>query len=172
MLTGTYDRDMPSARDALATLAVGRLAGLDVVSGDLVAAAADAVAEGLEPPSMTLLAGLTGRDTVPVAEAFGQVIAELGIELPSDATAARWQLLSECLGEMVRGDVPLRAASARFRTLDRLLGRPSALGDLRRWLAMHAEWIPSDRTPIGFCEDQVLEQARTLLAGPWPPAAG
>ncbi|MBB4687104.1 hypothetical protein [Amycolatopsis jiangsuensis] len=157
---------MSSARGALAALAVDRLAGFDVPSRDLVAAGMRAVVEGLDSPTLPELAGSEDRDA---AGLFTRVVDELGIELPVDADAARWQLLGECLGAMVRGDVPLAEAAALFEELDARLGRPGVLAELRRWLAMLATWIPTDVTPVSFCEEQVRQLARQLLAGPWPP---
>ncbi|WP_020663469.1 hypothetical protein [Amycolatopsis benzoatilytica] len=162
---------MSSARSALAALAVDRLAGLDVTAAEVVAAAARALDEGIDAPSLARLAGLDHRDQQLLVELFVQVVAELGIELPADATAAQWQLLGEHLGEMVRGDVPLAEAAKTVKALDGRLGRPTALVELRQWLAMLATWIPTDVTPISYCEEQVLQQARAMLAGPWPPVA-
>ncbi|WP_033292050.1 hypothetical protein [Amycolatopsis jejuensis] len=160
---------MSSARGALAALAVDRLAGLDVASSELVAAGERAVGEGLRAPSLAALAGLDHRDHRAVTDAFAHVVEELGIELPPDATAAQWQLLGEQLGEMVRGDVSLTAGANVVTSLDDRLGHPAALHELRQWLAMLASWIPTDVTPVSYCEQQVLQHARAVLAGPWPP---
>ncbi|GAA3535894.1 hypothetical protein GCM10022222_19460 [Amycolatopsis ultiminotia] len=157
---------MSCARGVLAALAVDRLAGLDVPSGDLVAAGVRAVVEGLDSPSLPELAGSDDRAAVDL---FTQVIDELGIELPADAESARWQLLGRCLGVMVRGEVPLGEAATSFDELDGRLGRPDALAELRRWFALLAAWIPTDVTPLSFCAQQIRQQARQLLAGPWPP---
>ncbi|MGW7532680.1 hypothetical protein [Amycolatopsis sp. NPDC054798] len=160
---------MSSARGALAALAVDRLAGLDITAAELVEAGARAVGEGLEAPSLPELAALDHRNHQAVSDAFSHVVEELGIELPADATAAQWQLLGEHLGEMVRGDVPLAEGAKSVKALDGRLGRPAALAELRQWLAMLATWIPTDVTPVSYCEQQVLQQARAVLAGPWPP---
>ncbi|MER6767388.1 MULTISPECIES: hypothetical protein [Amycolatopsis] len=161
---------MSSARGALAALAVDRLAGLDITAAELVEAGARAVGEGLDAPSLPELAALDYRDHQAVSAAFSHVVEELGIELPVDATAAQWQLLGEHLGEMVRGDVPLAQAAKSVKAFDGRLGHPAALSELRQWLAMLATWIPTDVTPVSYCEQQVLQQARAVLAGPWPPA--
>jgi hypothetical protein len=162
---------MSLARGALAALAVDRLAGLDVAAVDVVEAATKAVGEGLDAPSLPELAGLDHRNRQAVDAAFTHVVEELGIELPADATAAQWHRLGEHLAELVRGDVPFAQAVAAVRLLDGRLGRPAALVELRQWLAMLATWIPTDVTPVSYCEEQVLQQARTVLAGPWPPVS-
>ncbi|MFF0144552.1 hypothetical protein ATK36_3270 [Amycolatopsis sulphurea] len=157
---------MSSARGELIALAVDRLAGLDVPSGELVAAGVRAVVEGLDSPSLPELAGSDHRDA---ATLFTRVVDELDLELPADAETARWQLLGECLGSMVRGDVSFGESTAAFHDLDHRLGRPEVLTELRHWIAMLTVWIPTDVTPVSFCEEQIRQQARQLLAGSWPP---
>ncbi|QRP45923.1 hypothetical protein [Amycolatopsis sp. FDAARGOS 1241] len=159
---------MSSARGELAALAVDRLAGRTVLPDDLVAAAVRAVVEGLDSPTLAELAGL-GRDDSAAPGLFTQVVAELGIEVPVDAVTARWQLLGEALAALARGDVSVHEGSAAVRELDDRLGRPEALRELRRWLAMFDSWIPTDVTPVSFPAGQIRQQARELLAGPWPP---
>ncbi|SEP49290.1 hypothetical protein [Amycolatopsis saalfeldensis] len=159
---------MSSARGELAALAVDRLAGRAVYSGDLVDAGGRALVEGVDSPSLPELAGL-GRDDADAPDVFARVVHELGIELPADATAARWQLLGESLGAMVRGEATPAKSSGPVVEFDRLLGYPGVLRELVRWFAMLDAWIPTDVTPVSFCEQQILEQARLVLAGPWPP---
>ncbi|WP_432849105.1 hypothetical protein ACQPXB_00700 [Amycolatopsis sp. CA-161197] len=159
---------MSSARGELAALAVDRLAGRTVLPDDLVAAAVRAVVAGLDSPTLPELAGL-GHDDATAPDLFAQVVAELGIEVPADAAAARWQLLGEALAVLARGDVSVKEGATAVWELDSRLDHPGALAEMRRWIAMLGSWIPTDVTPVSFCEDQILQQARELLAGTWPP---
>ncbi|WIX80595.1 hypothetical protein QRX50_07455 [Amycolatopsis carbonis] len=90
-------------------------------------------------------------------------------EVPADTATVRWERLGETLGAMVRGETPVGAASRSVREQSERLGSPEVLRDLQRWIAMLDSWIPTDVTPVSFCEDQILQQARELLAGTWPP---
>ncbi|WP_326567531.1 hypothetical protein VSH64_37730 [Amycolatopsis rhabdoformis] len=159
---------MSSARGEIAALAVDRLAGRAVLPDDLVAAAVRAVVAGLDSPTLPMLAGL-GRDDTTAPDLFAQVVAELGIEMPADAASARWQLLGAALAALARGDVSVNEGATAVWELDARLGHPEALTEVRRWIAMLDSWIPTDVTPVSFCEDQILQQARELLAGSWPP---
>ncbi|HWD05056.1 MAG TPA: hypothetical protein VG674_21680 [Amycolatopsis sp.] len=159
---------MSSARGELAALAVDRLAGRTVLPDVLVAAAVRAVVEGLDSPTLPELAALS-RDDTTASELFALVVAELDLEVPADAAAARWQLLGEALAVLARGEVPVGKGAAAVGELDDRLGHPDALREMRSWIAMFDSWIPTDVTPVSFPEDQIRQQARELLAGPWPP---
>ncbi|MET7990663.1 hypothetical protein ABZU76_07105 [Amycolatopsis sp. NPDC005232] len=159
---------MSSARGELAALAADRLAGRAVLPDDLVVAAVRAVVAGLDSPTLPELAGL-GHDDATAPNLFVQVVAELGIEVPADAAAARWQLLGEALAVLARGDVSVKAGATAVWELDARLDYPGAMDEMRRWIAMLDSWIPTDVTPVSFCEDQILQQARELLSGNWPP---
>ncbi|MEV6897971.1 hypothetical protein [Amycolatopsis sp. NPDC051372] len=159
---------MSSARGELAALAMDRLVGRTVLPDDLVTAAARAIVAGLDSPTLPELAGL-GHDDTTASDLFSQVVAELGIEVPTDAATARWQLLGEALAALARGDVSVNEGATAVWELDRRLDYPDALDEMRRWIAMLDAWIPTDVTPVSFCEDQILQRARELLSGNWPP---
>lgn len=164
--------EIDACRCALRELAIGRLAGRDVRTSHLVEAGLDAIVAGLDTPSLPLLAGLESSAEAAVDKAFDQVVDELGIELPSDATAARWLLVHGWLTAMVRGDLSPAAGGALVSEVGELLGSPPSLRGIARWSAMLDSWIPTDLTPRDFCEVPILEEAAELLEGPWPPRSG
>ncbi len=156
-------------RSTLRELAIDRLAGRDVRTSHLVEAGLDAIVAGLDAPSLGLLAGLGSSAGDAVDEAFGQVIDELGLELPADATAARWLLIHGWLIAMVEGDLTPAAGGALVSEVGELLGSPAELRGITRWSAMLDKWIPTDLTPRDVCEVPILEESAELLEGPWPP---
>ncbi|MGW4482741.1 hypothetical protein ACWEOE_02775 [Amycolatopsis sp. NPDC004368] len=90
-------------------------------------------------------------------------------EVPAHCATAQWERLGGTLGAMVRGETPVGEAGRSVREQSARLGSPAVLHDLLRWIAMLDQWIPTDVTPVSFCEDQILQQARELLSGNWPP---
>ncbi|MEV6905430.1 hypothetical protein [Amycolatopsis sp. NPDC051071] len=161
--------EIDGCRSTLRELAIGRLAGRDVRTSHLVEAGLDAIVAGLDAPSLALLAGLGCSAGDAVDKAFCQVIDELGLELPADATAARWLLIHGWLTAMVKGDLSPAAGGALVSEVGELLGSPAALRGITRWSAMLDSWIPTDLTPRDVCEVPILEESAELLEGPWPP---
>ncbi|WP_181776815.1 hypothetical protein [Amycolatopsis pittospori] len=156
-------------RGALRELAIDRLAGREVRTSHLVEAGLDAIVAGLDAPSLALLAGLEASEGDAVDKALDQVVDELGLELPADATAARWLLIHGWLTAMVKGDLSPAAGGALVGEVAALLGSPQALRGITRWSAMLDNWIPTDLTPRDVCEVPILEESAELLEGPWPP---
>ncbi|WP_414943515.1 hypothetical protein [Amycolatopsis sp. cmx-11-32] len=161
--------EIDACRSALRELAIGRLAGRDVRTSHLVEAGLDAIVAGLDVPSLALLAGLESSGEDAVDNALGQVVGELGLELPTDPTAARWLLIRGWLTAMVEGDLSPAAGGALVSEVGELLGSPASLRGIARWSAMLDNWIPTDLTPRDVCEVPILEEAAELLEGPWPP---
>ncbi|KZB86449.1 hypothetical protein [Amycolatopsis regifaucium] len=161
--------EIDECRSALRELAIGRLAGRDVRTSHLVEAGLDAIVAGLDAPSLGLLAGLECAGEDAVDRALHQVVDELGIELPADATAARWLLVHGWLTAMVKGDLSPATGGALVSEVSELLGSPPSLRGITRWSAMLDNWIPTDLTPRDVCEVPILEESAALLEGPWPP---
>ncbi|MEU3621377.1 hypothetical protein BS329_26455 [Amycolatopsis coloradensis] len=161
--------EIDACRSALRELAIGRLAGRDVRTSHLVEAGLDAIVAGLDVPSVALLAGLESSGEDAIEKALGQVVDELGLELPADATAARWLLIHGWLTAMVEGTLSPAAGGALVSEVGELLGSPAPLRGITRWSAMLDNWIPTDLTPRDVCEVPILEESAELLEGPWPP---
>ncbi|MFE0022174.1 hypothetical protein [Amycolatopsis sp. NPDC059021] len=88
------------------------------------------------------------------------------------ANAGEWALVRDHLHDLVQGGLTPLSGGRLLRASSERLGDPAALRELVRWAAMLETWIPTDVTPTSFCEDQLLQQARVLLAGTWPPRDG
>ncbi|MFD9888586.1 hypothetical protein ACFWY9_04560 [Amycolatopsis sp. NPDC059027] len=87
----------------------------------------------------------------------------------TSANADEWALVRDHLHDLVQGGLAPLPGGRLLRVSSERLGDPAALRELVRWAAMLETWIPTDVTPTSFCEDQLLQQARSLLAGTWPP---
>jgi hypothetical protein len=161
--------DVEACRELLRGLAVDRLAGRELRTSHLVEAALDALVAGVDAPSLPRLAGLECSAGEEADAVFTQVVCELGLELPEDATAARWQLVHGWLTAMVKGEMSPAVGGALVREVGELLGGPASLQEISHWSATLESWIPTDLTPRDVCEVPILEQAAELLAGPWPP---
>ena len=62
---------------------------LDIVGTDAIAAeATNALLEGIDSPSIRMLAGMTGADSEEVRAVFSAALRELGIESPTPREAA------------------------------------------------------------------------------------
>ncbi|MEC3981429.1 hypothetical protein [Amycolatopsis sp. H20-H5] len=160
--------DVDVSRQALLSLAVELLAGREVDPGRFIEAGLGAVVAGLDAPSLPLLAG---ADAAQAPVLFERVVDELGLDqaLPPDAESARWVLVRGWLSAIVRGELRPGDGGVLVREMSGLLGEPGSLGMIVRWTTMLDTWITTDLTPRDVCEVPILEQARELLGGHWPP---
>ncbi|MGW8357535.1 hypothetical protein [Streptomyces wedmorensis] len=178
-----YATSAQDAVDCIRMLALERLIGRRHHPEQLVEAALTALVLDVESESLPLLAGLSRSEHEQADALFDQVLTELDVPqgLPTDTTdttdttglpweAARWELVRWWLRLIVNGSLAPGAggdlityegwaALARPRSLRPLVDRTDAHNDPptnRR----------ADREPLA---DAIVEEARRMLAGPWPP---
>ncbi|MFD8826852.1 hypothetical protein ACFV1C_31425 [Streptomyces sp. NPDC059605] len=174
-----YATSTQEAVDCLRMLALERLIGRRHHPEQLVEAGLTALVLGVEAESLPLLAGLSRSEHEQADALFDQVLDELGLlqDLPADTTGlpremARWKLVRWWLRLIVNGSLAPGAggdliayegwgALARPQTLGPLVDRTEAYND---WAAMTIRH--DDRESLA---DSIVEEARRLLDGPWPP---
>ncbi|WP_327708899.1 hypothetical protein OG912_08940 [Streptomyces sp. NBC_00464] len=172
-----YATSAQEAVDCLRMLALERLIGRRHHPEQLIEAGLTALVLDVEAESLPLLAGLSRSEHEQADALFDQVLPELDLlqDLPADATnlpweAARWELVRWWLQLIVNGHLDPGpggdlityegwAALARPQQLEPLVEKTDAYNAstvIRR----------GDRAPLA---DAIVEEARRLLAGPWPP---
>ena len=177
ILTSTpHDPYAVSADEAvhhLRMLAIEQRVGLDVDAHTLVQAALTALVLDVDTPALRLLAGLTRREESHAHELFAQVIDELDLaaHIPTTETAARWELVRWWLHLIANGSMnPIAGGNLiTYEAWDQL-NHPAVL---RSFLAWTSEW--DDRKDDGTTSREafkqgIIDHARALLAGPWPPS--
>lgn len=130
---------------------------------DLPVLAADALARGLDSPTLGELAAQSASDVRDSRDLFGQVINELGIELP-DPDRARWNLVRETARAIVDVEIVPEVGA---RKIWRWAWDVADSGDLRIFvgLASELEDHPGDHARL---EGQILAEAAELLRRPRP----
>lgn len=159
---------MTTLRD-LQEIAIREAGGETVGANVLIDTALQALLEGVDSPSLPLLAGLTRREEAEAHDLFRAVAEELGIAPPSpvETQIQRWQLVRWLCDAIASGTADPDPAG--FLIWDQAwdqLDRPDLLRPLIGWLS---EW---DDPPRGVERRQlrslILEEARRLADGPWP----
>ncbi len=122
--------------------------------------AAQALARGVDSPSLRVAAGVSTSDVREARDRFVDALEELGIDIP-DPSVAAWRLTREKAAQIVRGEVqPYEGAWWIWREA---YSRVARAGDLRMFIGLASEWEdhPDHRTEY---DKQIIEEAKTLLA--------
>lgn len=121
-------------------------------------AAAEAIARGVDSPSLRELAGLGRRDDVrDIRELYRAAMQELGIDLPG-AAAVRWEYVLFWAQRMLDGTLSPYEAAARISAESFRLGDPESLRDLYV-LTLLWEDEPSGRAAL---ERRMLDAAALI----------
>ena len=142
-------------------LALVRLSIGDQPTEDLSDLAADALAHGIDSPSLRILAGTSKGDVREARDLFVEAMEELGVEMPSEAEARR-AMVRYWATEMIAGTLTPYAGSRLiwWRGWEPL-GRPD---DLTLFVGLASQWEDDpDRRP-GY-ERDMLAAASSLLEG-------
>lgn len=157
------DLRMHAVREAL-----GEIVGAD----QLINAALNALMHGVESPSLPLLAGLSRQEEGDAHELFRAVISELALAPPTpiNSDAERWRLvrwLCEAIAEE-RIEPEVAGRLIWFQGWNEL-DYPDALQPLVGWVSEWEDWSPSWGVDRDHYRRLIVEEARRLLAEPWPP---
>ncbi|MEU7071455.1 hypothetical protein AB0B30_16855 [Streptomyces narbonensis] len=160
------------AVDCLRMLALERLIGRPHRPEQLVEAALTALVLDVEAESLPLLAGLSRAEHRQAEALFGDVLAELRLlqDLPEEA--ARWELVRWWLRLIVNGSLT-PGAGGDLVTYEgwAALARPQALKPLVDRTDAFNDWAAMPRCDRELRAAAIVEEARRLLATPWPPPA-
>jgi hypothetical protein len=148
--------------------ALDEIVGADV----LIATALHALLDGVDSPSLPLLAGLSRREEGDAHDLFREVVAELDLAPPApiDATTARWHLVRWWCEAIADGTLEPEVAGHRiwFQGWNEL-GYPTSLQPLIGWVSEWEDWSPSWDAERDHYRELIVDEARRLLNGPWPP---
>jgi hypothetical protein len=175
ILTTPHDPYAVSADEAvdhLRMLAIEQRLGRVVGSDQLIQAALVALVLDVDTPALRVLAGLTRSEEPLANELFVQVIDELGLApaVPDTQPAARWALVHWWLQLIANGSLnPVEGGDLIWYEGWDKLGRPAALRPIIGWTSEYDDWTPDYNVPRDTYKDRIIEEARTLLNGPWPP---
>jgi hypothetical protein len=133
------------------------------VETDLPAVACDALLEGLDSPSLVLLAGET-NSAVPadLAELLVRALAELGLPPPPQRELADRVLRYSCWCIVTERTTPLRGA----RAIDRLIYEAPAPPAVSAFSRMVESWFGGDPAARIELEGDIRARAAAVLAAP------
>ncbi len=163
-MTHTNDLRVLAIREAL----YENIVGADV----LIATALSALLDGVDSPSLPLLAGLSRREEGEAHDLFNAVVNELNIAPPTPAKTApeRWNLVRWLCQALAEGALkPEYAGRIIWWEGWEELGYPESLRPIVALVSEWDDWTPSwniDRHQFG---QLIVDEARKLLDGPWPP---
>jgi len=140
----------------------------EIVGADvLIATALRALLEGVNSPSLPLLAALSRREEGEAHDLFQAVIAELDIAPPSpiDTPAGRWQLVRWLCQAITDGTAdPEFAGRLIWYRGWKELDHPDSLRPLISWVSQWDEWNPDPERLL--IRKGIVEEARRFLEGP------
>ncbi|MDO9410480.1 hypothetical protein [Patulibacter sp.] len=133
------------------------------VEADLPAAACDALLEGIDSPSLVLLAGETNT-AVPadLAELLVRALDELGLTPPPGSELAGRVLRYWCWCIVTKRTTPLRGA----RSIDRLIYESPTPSTVPAFSRMVTSWFGCDPVARIELEGEIRARAAAVLAEP------
>ena len=132
-------------------------------SEELPMLAAEALARGLDSPSLREAAGSSKSEVRDAHDCFLRALEELNIEVVND-DASFWRLVRQRCKEIVAGIVDPRVGADWIRSVS---NRAAPEGDLRVFAGLAWEWEDhsDDRDEIA---ERIVDAARLLLERPEP----
>ncbi|GAA2142452.1 hypothetical protein GCM10009760_27570 [Kitasatospora kazusensis] len=162
------------AVDHLLMLAIEQRIGRRVGADTLIQAALVALVLDIDTPALRDLAGLTRSEESQAHELFAQVVEELGLaaRVPATDAEARWALVRWWLQLIANGSMnAIKGGNLiSYEAWDQL-DRPAALRPFLAWTSEYDDWKADWDTPRNVFKQRIIDDARALLAGPWPPVA-
>lgn len=151
--------------------ALGEIVGSDVI----IETALRALLEGVDSPTLPLLAGLGRSEEGEAHDLFRRVVDELDIAPPSpvDSQASRWDLVRWACEAIVEGTVsPEMGGNIIWYDGWHELGYPDSLQGIVGAVSEFDDWSPTWELDREHYQQMIVDDAKALLAGPWPPTVG
>jgi hypothetical protein len=139
----------------------------EIVGADvLIATALRALLEGVDSPSLPLLAGLSRREEGEAHDLFRAVTAELDIAPPSptETPADRWHSVRWLCEAIADGTADSGSAGRLIWRRWRELGEPDSLRPIVNWISQWDEWNPDPERR--HLRERIVEEAKRFLEGP------
>lgn len=161
---------MSDSEDALASLrwlAIERVSGSHVGSNRLIQAGLDALLEGVDTPSLRLLAGLGQREGSEAPELFVRVVEELGLapDLPSERDQALWAMARWWAELIVKGKLdPLKGADLIYWRVAVELGHPEQLRAIVAGAIAGGDWSDEWTIPLEQIKSDIVRSSHEFLA--------
>ena len=145
----------------------------EIVGADqLIDAVVRALVEGVESPSLPLLAGLSRQEEGEAHDLFRAVTSELDLAPPTplDTQAERWNLIRWLCETIVDGTVEPEVGGRLiwYRGWNEL-NYPASLQPMVGWVSEWDDWSPSWDVEREHYRRLIVQEARKLLDGLWPP---
>ncbi|WP_083975324.1 hypothetical protein [Kitasatospora mediocidica] len=160
------------AVDHLLMLAIERRIGRHVGADTLIQAALVALVLDIDSPALRDLAGLPRSEESRAHELLAQVVEELGLaaRVPATDAEARWALVRWWLQLIDNGSMNAIEGGnlISYEAWDQL-DRPETLRPFVAWTSEYDDWKDDWDTPRDAFKQRIIDDARDLLAGPWPP---
>ncbi|MEZ0064032.1 hypothetical protein ABIA32_000010 [Streptacidiphilus sp. MAP12-20] len=166
-----YAATAQEAVENLRMLAIELSVGRGVDTDTLVQAALVAYALGADSPALRDLASYSLRDGGEAQRLFSQALDELDLtaQLPSTDRDARWTLLRWWLELISNGSMDAIEGGKLINEAGDRLGCSEALRSFRAWTIQWDDWSEDWGMPREVYKQRIVDDARRLLAGPWPP---
>ena len=145
-------------------LAALRLAIGEQPSEQLPMLAAEALARGLDSPSLREVAGISSTEVREARDLFVVALTELGIDVPN-VDDALWRLVRHIATQIVDGRVASYDGASWI--WHHAYHRVEREGDLRVFVGLASEWDDHPNARSNY-ERQIIEEAGALLAHPEP----
>ncbi|MEZ2370352.1 hypothetical protein [Arthrobacter sp. RCC_34] len=161
--------------NAIATLrllAVSEALNVPVGADVLIAAGVQALLDGVDSPSLSLLAGLSRREEGEAQELFHDVVAELALTPtePLDFSAERWNLVRWWCEQITDGTLEPEVAGRKIWFHGWMeLGFPEVLQPMLLAVNEWEDWNPSWNFGRDHYQTRITDEAVLLLRGSWPP---
>ncbi|EHR51105.1 hypothetical protein SacmaDRAFT_2867 [Saccharomonospora marina XMU15] len=139
----------------------------------LIETALRALLDGVDSPSLRLLAGLSRKEEADAHDLFRAVATELELTpaAPADIPGTRWQLVRMLCEAIAEGSMePAVAADLIWHHGWNELGYPDTLQPLACRVIQHDDWNPSCGVERDRFRRLIIDEAKRLIDGPWPPA--
>ncbi|MGO4452760.1 hypothetical protein [Arthrobacter sp. RAF14] len=152
-------------------LAISEVLNIHVGADVLIAAGLKALLDGVDSPSLSLLAGLSRREEGEAHDLFHDVAAELDLvpANPLDTALERWDLVRWWCEQIADGTLEPEVVGRKIWFHGWIeLGFPETLQPMVLAVTEWEEWSPALGVERDHYRRLIADEATRLLSGTWP----